>query len=194
MLAASASADNHSSSVRTLGRWLRRYGLWGALLIGGVFLWQDMRPKTDLPENGPPAPDFALTRLNGESFQLSEHRGEVVVINVWATWCAPCRDEIPGFVQLQREYRDQAVQFVGLSVDENGLAAVRRFAQTQPLNYPQVASQTVASRKYGTTTTVPRTFVIDKRGQIRYTHSGLLLPGRLQPMLESLVAESGPVG
>jgi peroxiredoxin len=193
MPAAANNADNRSFA-RTLGRLLRRYGLWGALLIGGVFLWQDLRPETELPESGPPAPDFALTRLNGESFQLSEHRGEVVVINVWATWCAPCRDEIPGFVQLQREYRDRDVQFVGLSVDESGLAAVRRFAQEQPLNYPQVASQTVAYRKYGKTTTVPRTFVIDKRGQIRHTHSGLFLPGRLEPMLEVLVAEPGPAG
>ena len=193
MIAAAANADDRSFA-RTLGRLLRRYGLWGALLIGGIFLWQDLRPETDLPESGPPAPDFTLTRLNGASFQLSEHRGEVVVLNVWATWCAPCRDEIPGFVQLQREFRDRDVQFVGLSVDASGLGAVRRFAQEQPLNYPQVVSKTVASRKYGTTTTVPRTFVIDKRGRIRYTHSGLLLPGRLQPMLETLVAEPGPAG
>lgn len=193
MIAAAANADDRSS-VRPLGRLLRRYGLWGALLIGGIFLWQDLRPETDLPESGPPAPKFTLTRLNGGSFHLSEHRGEVVVLNVWATWCAPCRDEIPGFVQLQREFRDRGVQFVGLSVDERGLTAVRRFAQEQPLNYPQVASQTVASRKYGETTTVPRTFVIDKHGQIRHTHSGLLLPGRLEPMLETLVAEPGPAG
>jgi peroxiredoxin len=193
MIAAAANTDDRSFS-HTLGRRLRRYGLWGAILIGGIFLWQDLRPETDLPESGPRAPDFTLTRLNGESFHLSEHRGEVVVLNVWATWCAPCRDEIPGFVQLQREFRDRDVQFVGLSVDASGLTAVRRFAQEQPLNYPQVASQRVASRKYGTTTTVPRTFVIDKRGRIRYTHSGLLLPGRLQPMLETLVAEPGPAG
>jgi peroxiredoxin len=193
MIAAAANADDRSFA-RPLGRLLRRYGLWGVLLIGGVFLWQDLRPETDLPESGPPAPDFALTRLNGGAFHLSEHRGEVVVLNVWATWCAPCRDEIPGFVELQREYRDRGVQFVGLSVDASGLAAVRRFSQKQPLNYPQVASQTVASRKYGTTTTVPRTFVIDKRGRIRHTHSALLLPGRLEPMLEILVAEPGPAG
>jgi peroxiredoxin len=191
---ASTNADNRSSLVRSLGRLLRRYGVWGALLIGGVFLWQDMRPDVALPKSGPRAPDFTLTRLNGESFHLSEHRGEVVVLNVWATWCAPCRDEIPGFVQLQREFRDRGVQFVGLSVDESGMTAVRRFAQEQPLNYPQVASQRVAARKYGQTTAIPRTFVIDRRGRIRYTHSGLLLPGRLQPMLETLVAEPGPAG
>ncbi len=189
----SANVDDRSFA-RSLGRLLRRYGLWAALLIGGVFLWNDLRPDTDLPESGPSAPDFTLTRLNGESFQLSEHRGEVVVLNVWATWCAPCRDEIPGFVELQREYRSRGVQFVGLSVDEGGRAAVRRFAQEQPLNYPQVASQTVASRKYGQTTAIPRTFVIDKRGRIRYTHSGLFLPGRLEPMLETLIAEPGPMG
>jgi peroxiredoxin len=95
---------------------------------------------------------------------------------------------------LRPEARGRGVPCGGLSVDASGLTAVRRFAQEQPLNYPQVASQTVAARKYGTTTTVPRTFVIDRRGRIRYTHSGLLLPGRLQPMLETLVAEPGPAG
>lgn len=173
---------------------VRRYWMWGALPIFGVLLWQDISPDVDLPERGPRAPDFTLTRMNGESFRLSEHRGEVVVLNVWATWCPPCRDEIPGFVELQREFRDEGVTFVGLSVDEDGLAAVRRFAQTQTLNYPQVASQEVAYRKYGRTTAVPRTFVIDRRGQIRYRHSGLFMPGTLQPMLKTLVAEPGPDG
>jgi peroxiredoxin len=190
--------ESRSSRFRPIARWagrvVRRYWMWGALLLFGVYLWQDIRPDVDLPEDGPRAPDFALTRMNGETFRLSEHRGEVVVLNVWATWCPPCRDEIPGFVELQREFRGKGVTFVGLSVDEDGLAAVRRFAQTQTLNYPQVASPEVAYRKYGRTTAVPRTFVIDRRGRIRYTHSGLFMPGRLQPMLDVLVAEPGPTG
>jgi len=190
--------ESRSSRFRPIARWagrvVRRYWMWGALLLFGVYLWQDIRPDVDLPEDGPRAPDFALTRMNGETFRLSEHRGEVVVLNVWATWCPPCRDEIPGFVELQREFRGEGVTFVGLSVDEDGLAAVRRFAQTQTLNYPQVASPEVAYRKYGRTTAVPRTFVIDRRGRIRYTHSGLFMPGRLQPMLDVLVAEPGPTG
>jgi peroxiredoxin len=168
--------------------------MWGAVLAFGVYLWYDISPTIDLPANGPPAPDFILQRMNGETFQLSEHRGKVVVLNVWATWCPPCRVEIPGFVELQREFREEGVVFVGLSVDEGGLEAVRDFAQDRTLNYPQVADRTVAYRKYGQTTTVPRTYVIDKRGQIRYRHTGLLLKGALKPVLEQLTAEPAPDG
>ena len=168
--------------------------MWGAVLAFGIYLWYDISPNIDLPESGPPAPDFTLTRMNGETFQLSEHRGKVVVLNVWATWCPPCRVEIPGFVDLQRQFREEGVLFVGLSVDKEGLDAVREFAQDRTLNYPQVASAAVAHRKYGKTSTVPRTYVIDKHGQIRYRHTGLLLKGALRPVLEQLTSEVGPDG
>lgn len=171
---------------------LRRYWMWGAVLIFGIYLWQDIRPNIDLPESGPPAPDFELTQMNGEPFRLSDHRGKVVILNVWATWCPPCRVEIPGFVELQEEYGEQDVIFVGLSVDESGFEAVRSFAKDQRLNYPQLASQKVAYQKYGQSTTVPRTYVIDKQGRIRYRHTGLLMKGSLVPVLDELLAEPGP--
>ncbi len=182
------------SAARWLGRFLRRHWTWGVVLAAGFYLWQDIRPNIDLPESGPPAPDFALEQMNGETFRLSEHRGEVVVLNVWATWCPPCRVEIPGFVDLQREFADAGVTFVGLSVDEEGLAAVRSFAEGREMNYPQVASRSVAYRKYGPSTTVPRTYVIDKQGRIRYQHTGLLLKGALVPVLEALSAEPASGG
>jgi peroxiredoxin len=179
-------------AAATLWRLVRRHWMWGVLLIFGIYLWQDIRPDIDLPASGPPAPDFTLERMNGESFQLSEHRGEVVVLNVWATWCPPCRVEIPGFVDLYQRFKDQGVVFVGLSVDDSGLRAVRQYAQDHTLAYPQVASRAVAYRKYGQSTTVPRTYVIDKQGRIRYQHTGLLLKGSLEPVLKELIAEPGP--
>lgn len=180
-----------SAAVRT-GSFLRRYWMWGVLLIVGFYLWQDIRPNIDLPEDGPTAPDFELKQMNGETFRLSDHRGEVVILNVWATWCPPCRVEIPGFVELQGEFAGRGVTFVGLSVDQGGLEDVRSFARDREINYPQVASRSVAYRKYGQTTTVPRTYVIDKRGRIRYRHTGLLMKGSLTPVLEELVAEPAP--
>ncbi|WP_179862353.1 TlpA family protein disulfide reductase [Longibacter salinarum] len=163
--------------------------MWGILLVFGFYLWNDLSPDIDLPDRGPRAPDFALTQMNGETFQLSRHRGEVVVLNVWATWCPPCRVEIPGFVELQDQFAEDGVQFVGLSVDEQGLDAVREFGRTNELNYPQVASRSVAWKKYGQTRTVPRTYVIDKAGRVRYRHTGLLLKGALEPVLNELSAE-----
>jgi peroxiredoxin len=126
--------------------------------------------------------------MNGETFRLSEHRGKVVVLNIWATWCTPCHTEVPGFVELQNEFAAE-VTFVGLSINESGFAAVRPFARRYDLNYPQLASPSVAWQKYGQSRTVPRTFVIDKHGRIRYRHTGLLLKGRLKVVLDELTAE-----
>ena len=88
--------------------------LVGALVTGAVPL---PGPFADETASLQTAPDFRLNTLSGDVFRLSDHRGEVVVVNVWATWCAPCRVEMPGFVDLQREYRDEGVQFVGIAVD-----------------------------------------------------------------------------
>jgi len=190
-----ASSREHASPrlrgkqiVHSIGGFLRRNWMWGIILVFGIYLWNDIRPDIDLPASGPEAPDFALAQMNGGTFQLSDHRGKVVVLNVWATWCPPCRVEIPGFVELQAQLEGD-VQFVGLSVDERGLDAVREFERTTELNYPQVASRSVAWNEYGQTRTVPRTYVIDKAGRVRYQHTGLLLKGALEPVLKELVAE-----
>ena len=176
-------------SLTRAGRGLRRYGLWGVVLLIGALLWQDMQPDVTVAESGPVAPDFTLEQMNGDTFRLSEHRGTVVVLNIWATWCDPCHTEAPGFVELQNEFAGE-VTFVGLSVDDAGFAAVRPFARTYDLNYPQLASQSVAWEKYGRSRAVPRTFVIDRQGRIRYRHTGLLLKGRLKIVLDELTAEA----
>jgi peroxiredoxin len=176
-------------SLTRAGRFLRRYWLWGAVLLMGALLWQDMQPDVTVEETGPMAPDFALEQMNGEVFRLSEHRGEVVVLNIWATWCDPCHTEVPGFVELQNEFAGE-VTFVGLSIDDGGFEAVRPFARRYDLNYPQLASQTVAWKKYGRSQAVPRTFVIGRQGRIRYRHTGLLMKGRLKIVLDELTAES----
>jgi thiol-disulfide isomerase/thioredoxin len=66
------------------------------------------------------APDFSYPTLNGEIFTLSEHRGKVIVLNIWGTWCGPCINEIPGFIDLQNEFKDKGVEFVGISIDSKG--------------------------------------------------------------------------
>lgn len=178
--------------ARRLLAFLRRNWTWGLVLALGFYLWQTIHPNINLPPDGPPAPDFELEAMDGSTFRLSDHRGEVVVLNVWATWCPPCRVEIPGFIELQEAYRDDGVLFVGLSVDEGGLETVRPYAEERGMNYPQLASVRVAYRDYGTDSAVPRTYVIDKRGRIRYEHVGLLLKGALVPVLDELAAEDVP--
>jgi peroxiredoxin len=99
---------------------------------------------------------------------------------------------MPGFVDLQREYRDAGVQFVGIAVDRNGTSVVRRFVESEGINFPQIANPSLATRHFPGTA-VPRTYLIGKQGRIRYKHSGVILKWALDDALEQLVSE-GPSG
>jgi peroxiredoxin len=183
--------DRSSSPWRTAGAYVKRYWHWPLLLAVGLYAYQQYMPSIDLSTVERQAPDFAAQTLEGERFRLREHRGEVVVVNVWATWCPPCRVEMPGFVDLQRELGDEGVQFVGIAVDRAGAEAVRPFVEEQGINFPQIANPSVAARHFPGEV-VPRTYLIDKQGRIRYRHSGVLLQWALDDALETLAGESSP--
>jgi thiol-disulfide isomerase/thioredoxin len=139
---------------------------------------------------GPAAPDFELEAMEGGTFQLSEHLGEVVVLNFWATWCAPCREEIPGFIRLQEEMGDQGVQFVGISLDEEGFSIVRPYAVEMGINYPIIVDDGSVAALFGFGEIYPTTFVINRKGQIVAHIPGLLPEQALRPMLDELIRES----
>jgi len=137
------------------------------------------------------APPFTLDRLNGEAFRLKEYRGEVVILNFWATWCPPCREEIPDFVSLQEDLGDQGVQFVGVALERNpDPQAVRDFAEKMNINYPIGLGDGSISQKYGGIRGLPTTFVIGPEGEIRGRIPGRTTEERLRPALEQLLAET----
>jgi peroxiredoxin len=181
------ASDSRSSLLRTAGRYALRYGHWPVLLVVGVYVYQQYLPSIDLTEEGRPAPVFAAETLDGEAFRLREHRGKVVVVNVWATWCLPCRAEMPGFVDLHEAFGDD-VQFVGLSVDREGTGVVRSFVEEQGVPFPQIVSPRLAARHFPGEV-VPRTYLIGKDGRIRYKHSGVILKWALDDALRTLVEE-----
>lgn|SRR5699024_2313318 len=133
------------------------------------------------------APDFTLKDMEGNSFTLSEHEGKVIVLNVWATWCPPCRKEIPDFIDIQREMRDEGVLFVGVSVDREGWEVVRPFAEKYEINYPLVVDDGTINQKYGPFRGIPTTFIINKKGKVEYVAPGMIDQSILQPVLEKLV-------
>jgi len=182
---ADSSASSSSPSAWTL---VKRYWHWPVLLVVGWYAYQQYLPSIDLSDGGRPAPDFAAQTIDGDTFRLRAHRGEVVVVNVWATWCAPCRVEMPGYVDLQAEMRDAGVQFVGIAVDRGGTDVVRPYVEEEGVNFPQIAQPTVAAQHFPGSV-VPRTYLIDKQGRIRYTHTGVLLKWSLRDALETLVNE-----
>ena len=134
------------------------------------------------------APDFALPTMDGDTLRLSDHRGEVVVLNFWATWCAPCRKEIPVFVEMQRELGEDGLQFIGVSLDEEGFEVVRPFAEDMKVNYPMAVDDGTIAPMYGGIPTVPTTFLIGPEGQVHGYAPGLVTESVLRPRVENLLA------
>lgn len=139
----------------------------------------------DVSDEEQEAPDFALEQLNGEAFRLSDHRGEIVAINFWATWCPPCREEIPDFIELQEEMEED-VLFVGVSLDEGGPEEVRAFAEEFGINYPIVIDDGTVVEKYGPIAGIPTTFLVDQGGYVRLQAMGQLTEEKLRPVLQAL--------
>ena len=142
--------------------------------------------KADTTKEYQKAPDFTLDTMEGDTFTLSDHKGKVVVINIWATWCAPCRKEIPEFIKMQRDLGNQGVLFVGVSIDKKGWDAVRPYAQKMDINYPVVVDDGSVSDGYGPFRLIPTSYIINKRGQVEYVVPGMITEAKLKPILEKL--------
>lgn len=121
--------------------------------------------------NHPMAPDFSLTGLNGEKVDLNDYKGKVLMVDFWATWCGPCRVEIPGFVELQNRYRDQGFAIVGISKDD-GPEVVRDFYKEYKMNYPVALANDDVDQLYGGIIGLPTTFLIGRDGRIYAKHTG----------------------
>jgi peroxiredoxin len=119
-----------------------------------------------------PAPAWTLKDLNGKTVQLSDFKGKVVILDFWATWCPPCREEIPGFIDLQKKYHGRGLTVVGVSLDQGGPGVVSSFVKSQGINYPIVMGDDSVAQQYGDIQAIPTTFVIDPSGNIVAKHEG----------------------
>lgn len=135
------------------------------------------------------ANDFTMQLMSGESFQLSAQKGKVVLMNIWATWCAPCHDETPDFVDLYEQYRDQGLVVLGVSIDEQGRSVVKPFMEKYNVTYPMVIDDGTIMEKYGPTMGIPTSYIIDKQGNLEYFSVGALTKKELEPRLKELLAE-----
>ncbi len=138
------------------------------------------------------APDFELPTLEGETFRLSDHRGKVVLLNFWATWCAPCRAEIPDFIKLQQKLGEDQLLIVGISLDEEGEEVVRPFVEKMGINYPVVIDDGSVARLYGGVYAIPTTVIVDPSGNIYRRFEGMTNERALLKILAPLLQEEVP--
>ena len=118
-------------------------------------------------------PGFTLTDLDGKKMSSTDWHGKVVLLNFWATWCGPCRAEIPDLVALQNKYRDELV-IIGISEDEGPVDAVRKFAAQYKVNYPIAMTTPDIEKLFPGISALPTTFILDKDGKVAQKHVGLL--------------------
>ncbi len=112
------------------------------------------------------APSFAVRTLDGKMFRLSEHRGRPVVLDFWATWCAPCRASMPHLAGVQQRYSGEGLVVLGLSVDEEGPAVVRRFGERLKIRFRLAMADEKLLDQYGPIRQIPTTFFINRKGEV----------------------------
>ncbi|MBR9976919.1 MAG: TlpA family protein disulfide reductase [Bacteroidetes bacterium] len=124
--------------------------------------------------NSTSAPDFELTSVDGGSITLADYEGKVLMLNFWATWCGPCKKEIPDFIEIQDAFRDRGLEILGVSLDDpKHVAAVADFVRDHGINYDVVYGNGDIAQAYGGVRSIPTTFLINRSGEIVSSEVGL---------------------
>lgn len=156
-------------------------------IAAGLFSY---RIFTDGPRNGPDLPDFSFPDVAGVQRDRSEWAGKTLVINFWATWCPPCREEIPEFVKLQEEMGDQGLQFIGIAIED--AEPVKAFMAEVAFNYPVLigehAGMSLSAQLGNTIGILPFTVVIDRSGKVVQAHSGPFTREQVLAIVKPLLA------
>ena len=122
---------------------------------------------------GRTAPDFELPSLDGKNLKLSDLRGKAVLLNFWATYCGPCKIEMPWFVELQKQYGPQGFQIIGVAMDDASTEEITKFAKDMGVNYPILLGKESVGQSYGGVSVLPTTFFLDRDGKLIAREFGL---------------------
>jgi len=151
------------------------------VVVAGYLLWpvllhktaQAIRAARTVSLAGTP-PDFTLADAGGHRLRLADYKGKVVLLNFWATWCGPCKEEIPWFIEFEKQYRAQGFTVLGVSLDEDGWKAINPYVAAEKINYPIVLGTEEVNELYGGIEAIPTTLVIGRDGKVAYLHAGLI--------------------
>lgn len=150
-------------------------GTAGLLLAGTVAYRLGSHTGSKFQAVAQVAPEFSVTTIDGKKLALSDYRGKVVLLDFWATWCTPCREEIPRFIQLQHKYGADGFQIIGISMDDSA-EPVRQFYRDFSMNYPVALGGAKLAELYGGVFGLPIAFLLDRQGHILSKHIGATNP------------------
>jgi cytochrome c biogenesis protein CcmG, thiol:disulfide interchange protein DsbE len=136
------------------------------------------------------APQLTLKDLRGRVHRLEDYKGKVVLLNFWATWCPPCRAEVPDLVRWQREYEKEGLQVIGVTYPPTDLAQVRRFVRRHKVGYPVLLGAAGTKALFAEGETLPYTVVIDREGNVRERIEGILLPEEFDEKIKPLLGRA----
>jgi peroxiredoxin len=166
-----------------------RIFLVSTLVITLILGCTSKEEKSELASSS--APGFALKDLKGNTLRLENLKGKVVLLNFFATWCAPCREEIPDFVRLYKKYKDQGFEIVGISLDMEGVSLLTPFARQYGINYPILLGTREVVVAYGGIKGIPTSFFVDRNGIVAEHFVGMRPPHVLERSVLELLSKKG---
>jgi len=159
---------------------------WSAAACSASGKSQDTQNVIRFVRNPDAAPEFQLTGVDGKAVSLAGARGKVVLLNFWATWCGPCRAEIPDLIALQEKYKER-LQIIGLTVDEDDSEVIKQAIATTGINYAVAMAPAELRMKYGGIAALPTSFVLDTEGRVVQKHEGLRDPRLYEMEIRALM-------
>ncbi len=155
------------------------------IIIAAALLMFTMAAHSQSSAQQPPP--LRLKSIQGRALSLSDYRGKIVLLNFWATWCPPCRAEMPDLVRMQREYGARGLQVIGITYPPQTLREVRRFVREFKVNYPVALGTKETKALFDESETLPVTIVIDREGNIRERIEGILLAEEFEQKIKPLL-------
>ncbi|GAB4368799.1 MAG: hypothetical protein OHK0021_11890 [Bryobacter sp.] len=171
---------------------MTRFTLFGALALSLAFFSCSGGSTADAASVRPEksrktAPAFSLKDSEGKTVTLKDYQGKVVLLNFWATWCGPCKIEIPWFVEFEQKYKDKGFAVVGVAMDEEGWEIVKPYITDKKVNYRVLLGDDAMAQLYGGVDSLPTSFLIDKQGKVGAVHVGLVSKSEYEKDIHALL-------